>query len=102
MRCFDGDKRLGEEEKKHRVFTCPSQFGGWFLEERGFFPRMGAPLILRPFLGSLLQRALPGMSPRSLGLKVWQFLFSKLGSSFLQEHLLALHANSHLRTRPMH
>lgn len=56
---------------------------------------MGAQLVLRSCLERLLQTALPGISPRSLQLKVWQFLFSKLRSSFLQEHLLPLHTNGH-------
>lgn len=95
-------KNLGEGEKRHGMFTCAGQFGAWFLEEWGFFPMMRAQLVLRSHLGRLLQRALPGIPPRSLRLKVWQFLFSKLRPSLLQEHLLPLHTNGHLGTSPMH
>lgn len=95
-------KNFGEGEKKHGVFTCPSQFGAWFLKGRGFFPMMRAQLILRSRLGRLLHRTLSGIPPRSLQLKVWEFLFSKLRSSLLQEHLLPLHTNGHLGTSPMH
>lgn len=85
------------------MFTCPRKFGGWLQEEWRFFPVMGAQLVLRSCLRRLLlQTALPRISPRSLQLKIWQFLFSKLRSSFFQEHLLPLHTNSHLGTRPMH
>jgi hypothetical protein len=89
------------------MFTCPSQFGGWFLKEWGFLPVVRARLVMGSLLGQILLgrilwRALPKISSRSLWLKVWQFLFSKLSSSFLQKHLLPLHTHSHLGRNPTH
>lgn len=57
---------------------------------------VGTQLLMRSFPGRLFQRVLLNISARSLGLKVSKFLFYKLSSCFLQEHLLPLHTNGHL------
>lgn len=95
MRCYDGNKEL-RRGPKDTVFTCLGQFGDWFLVEGIFPPMMGTQLVMRSFPGRPFQRVLLNISARSLRFRVWKFLFYKLSSCFLQEHLLPSHAHGHL------